>query len=172
MKEYQKNNPSKKYSLASAKIKRLQGESEWTLLQQIALDVEATFKIQQKKLSAEKMRELTLQEIKVRYSNQPDIQEELTYLTPSIAVFNRWRKLKNWEIAVWSNIKDTGLFTNDKKAKVIERIFDKIMEKGDVQAAKIWLTLSGDYVEKSENKNEAAMDLFREINNQLHKKTN
>lgn len=164
------NNPRKKYSLASEKIKRLQGDSEWTVLQKIALDVEAGFKIQQKKLSADKLRTLVSEEIKLRYSEQKDIKDELLYLVPTTAIFVRWRNLKNWDVAIWSNIKDTGLFTNDKKAQVIDRLYHKIMEKGDTTAAKIWLTLSGDYVEKSENKNDSTMDLFREINQHLHKK--
>jgi hypothetical protein len=165
---------SLKKRLALKRVAEISGNSEWTLLQQILHDIEAYYVIKNdKKPAVEKSIELLKEEIKTRYST--DIEEEreirdiLLEAVPSKNTIIKWRESKNWPEAVWSKARSgpTGLFSPDKRSNVIYSLYNSAVS-GNVPAAKIWLTLSGDYVEKAETKNEV-VEQFREINEIIHK---
>lgn len=159
--------------LALKRVDEITKNSEWNLIQQISHDIEAFYVIKnEKKPSAEKTLELIKNEIEARYSS--DIEEEKEIKTillealPSKVTFTKWRSQKNWDEAVWARARtgSVGLFSPDKRATVIHSLYNSAVT-GNTSAAKIWLTLSGDYVEKAETKNEI-VDQFREINQILH----
>jgi len=166
----QKQNNSNIKLLASQKVKKLSGDSEWTILQQIVQEIEACFIVKdQKKYSVETLRKLLIEEVELRYKEEPEVLEILTEGIPSRYSVSQWRKKSGWEEAVWGKIRGTGLFTPEKRAKVIDTLYDKATgDRKDTTAAKIWLTLSGDYVEKGDGKASEVMDIFREINQTLH----
>ena len=78
-------------------------------------------------------------------------------------------KKEGWDEAVWKKVRGDSLFSPQKRAKVIEALRDRAIDKSDL-AAKIWLTLSGDYSDKMEVDNKS-IDVFREINTILHRKS-
>jgi hypothetical protein len=81
-----------------------------------------------------------------------------------------WFKKEGWDEAVWSKIRDSGLFTKERRSAMIHALYMRGLER-DTVAAKIYLQMSGDFVEKSEVTNkDSTMDKFREINTVLHKK--
>jgi len=155
--------------LASQKVKKLSGDSEWTILQQIVQEIEATFIVrEQKKYSVESLRNLLIEEVELRYKDEPEVRDILLEGIPSRYSVGQWRKKAGWEEAVWAKIRGVGLFTPEKRSKVIDTLYKKATDSKDTTAAKIWLTLSGDYVEKGDNKSSEVMDIFREINQKLH----
>jgi len=152
------------------KIKELSGDSEWNLIQQIAQEIEAHFIIKKEKLSLDKHLELVKQEVKFRYTDQPEVLTIMEEAIPSRITISHWKKKKGWEDSIWMKIRGEGLFTSDRRARVIEKLYDQASSDGNVQAAKIWLTLSGDYSEKDPAGKNYTLDLFREINQVIHGK--
>jgi hypothetical protein len=170
-----------KGELSSAKVRaikrvdQLSGDSEWSILQQIIHDIESFFLIKEdKKVTLDKILDNLEDEIKLRYSSDDEvhteIREALIAAIPSKNTLSKWRAKKGWIEAVWARVRSgpTGLFSLDKRANVIHSMYDSAT-KGNVNAAKIWLTLSGDYSEKAEAKNEV-VDQYREINKIIHSK--
>lgn len=97
-----------------------------------------------------------------------EIREALLEAIPSRMTLHKWRSEKDWDEGVWGKVRGAGLFTADKRAVLINSLFDQA-HGGNVPAAKIWLTLSGDYVEKADTKSDV-VEQFREINNIIHGK--
>lgn len=158
-------------ALAMKKIEKLSGDSEWHLLQQVAQDIEAMYKLKEEKLSLEKHVTFLEDEVKARYSDQPDLLQALLDGIPSKVTMATWKKKKGWDEAVWMKIRGEGLFTPDNRAKVIQKLFSEAAIEGNVPAAKIWLTLSGDYVEKGDSASkDSALDMFRSLNEAIHSK--
>lgn len=111
--------------------------------------------------------------IKERYGNpnteeEKEIYELLQECIPSIQAFFNWTKLKGWDEAVWARIRDVNLFSKHRRASMIDSLYQRGMNK-DTAAAKIWLQLSGDLVEKTEIQ-DTTFDKYKEINKILHKK--
>lgn len=152
---------------ALKRIEHLAGDSEWNLLEQLLQDIESVFVIRKEKIpSVEKLIEFLKQEIEVRFEQDSEVKGLLLDALPSQVTVSKWRKKKGWEEAVWLRVRHTGLFTSDKRQQVINQLYIQATE-GNVNAAKVWLTLSGDYSEKADSKNEV-LDQFREINNIIH----
>lgn len=156
--------------LAMKKAKELSGDSRWDLVEQIAQEIQAHYVIQKEKLTAAQHIQHIKDEITSRYSDQPEVMQILLDAVPSTVTLGNWKKSKEWEEAVWVKLRGEGLFTPDRRSQVISKLFDQAAVDGNVQAAKIWLTLSGDYVEKGENAKNDAMDLFRQMNEAIHSK--
>lgn len=156
------------------KVKHLSVGSDWTVLQEIMQDLIASSIIKkQKPIGLIKMKEMLKTEVIQRYSAKAEenIASDLIAAIPSIGSLSRWQKLKGWEEAVWVKVRGEGMFTLDRRAKVIDALFEQATEKGNVNAAKVFLTLSGDYVEKGEqNKKEDQMEQFREIHKAINSK--
>lgn len=162
----------RKMQILEEKLEELElyENKEWSVFQDMALEIESQYTIQQKKLTVTEMIRQMKLEAKHRFEEYPEVLEEVLELIPSNQAVSQWRNTKKWQPAIWGKCKSAGLFTKERKAQVIEKIFQRVMERGDTNAAKLWLTLSGDYVEKSEVKSDATVDTFREINQILHKK--
>lgn len=170
-----RNEASNQKRLALKRVEQLSGDSEWNLVQQVIHDVEAFFVVKnEKRPTLDKTIELVNDEIKARYSEDSvetkEIREILLDAVPSRITLNKWRNKKGWDDAVWMRARGgpTGLFSHDKRSIVIDSLF-VAARGGNTTAAKIWLTLSGDYSEKLDVKNEV-VDQFREINSVLHGK--
>lgn len=146
------------------------GDSPWTLTQEMFQEIMAghTVANPDKLPPLTQMVEELKAEIDIRYKDEPETAALLLNSIPTMRSVREWVKKDGWEEAVWGKIRADGLFTATKRAKVIESLRLRAEDKSDV-AAKIWLTLSGDYSEKMEV-NEKSVDLYREINKVLHGK--
>lgn len=157
--------------LVYKRLEAMQGDSEWNLVQQIAQDIEAYYVASnEKRPNLDKMLELIPIEIQKKYPAEvtefSEIRELLLEGVPSRPTMHKWRNKKGWDDAVWAKIRGSGLFTADKRSHVIGKLYEQATD-GNTTAAKLWLTLSGDYQEKGDTKNET-VEAFREINNILH----
>lgn len=149
-------------------VKEISGEgSKWTLTQQLLQEIMAghTVRNPDKLPPLTQMVEELKQEIEKRYVDDDDIKEALLNSIPAMRSVREWVKKDGWDDAVWGYVRGEGLFTASKRSQVIESLRMRALDKSDV-AAKIWLTLSGDYSEKMEVDNKS-VDTFREINSIL-----
>lgn len=161
---------------ARRKLKELQHKEnkEFNLLQEMAQEVEAEHICTGAKnpISVEALRRRMLEIIEDFYKDDPAMRELLLKCFPNFKTLYAWRNKPNWKEAVWGRVKVEGMFTVGKRVAVVEAMFKKAVEKGDHQAAKIWLTLSGDYKEtEDKDKKNAAVDIFREINSKIKAKS-
>lgn len=158
--------------LAAVKAaKELQNEdSPWTLTQEILQEIQAAHIVVDPD-SMPPATELTKQlkkEIETRYQDDDEVRTILLESVPSARSVRQWLKKEGWEDAIWAKIRSDKLFSPAKRSEVIQALHQRAVQKSDM-AAKIYLTLSGDYVEKAEV-NDKTVDKFREIQNILHGK--
>lgn len=152
-------------------VRELSGNGQWTLVQEVLQDIVAGYIVKDPSGStppANKLREELLEEIKRRYENSEHL-DILLESVPSDVSIRAWTKKDTWDEAVWGRIKTEGLFTKEKRAEVIESLRIRALGR-DTTAAKLWLTMSGDYSDKLDLKNDKAVDVFRQMNEALHKK--
>lgn len=147
--------------------------SKWTLVQEILQEIIATHVIADPnakpyiKVLSEELRT----EIQIRYADNEEMRTILLDAVPSDnSIQNLWLKKEGWEEAVWAKVRGTGLFSKERRSQMVNALFNRGLDKSD-NAAKIWLTLSGDYSEKGgEVSKNQTLESFREINEILHKK--
>lgn len=143
-------------------------KSDWTITQELLQEIMAAHTVTNPKSlpPLTKMVEELKKEIEARYADDEKMKDLLIASIPEMRSVREWVKKAGWEEAVWGYIRAEGLFTANKRSEVIESLRIRALDKSDV-AAKIWLTLSGDYSEKMEVDNKS-VDAYREINNILH----
>lgn len=169
--EEEKSEVAKKLQ-AIKDVKALNKDSVWTIPQEILQEVVAGYTVAdpQNIPKTPKLVEDLLAEIKRRYDYDPTLRDTLLLSVPKdLRYVREWMKKEGWEAAIWSKVRMDGLFTSSKRAEVIESLRQRAIDRSDV-AAKIWLTLSGDYSEKSETADSKTVDTYREINKLLHGK--
>ena len=148
--------------------------SPWNLTQEIMQEIVATHTIANPdaKLPAiVKLIEELKTEINIRYQGEEELKKLLLESVPSQNAVRAWFAKEGWKDAVWSKLRVSGLFTESKRAEMIEALRHRGLQK-DTTAAKIWLTLSGDYQEKMDINSDKTVETFREINKILLSKKN
>lgn len=152
-------------------VKALKNEdSNWTLVQEILQDIQAAHIVKDPNVSppvTQLVKELK-KEIEHRYKDEEELKNTLLEAVPAARSVRLWLKKDGWEDAVWQSIRSDKLFSPGKRSEVIQALHQRAKDRSDM-AAKIYLTLSGDYVEKSEV-NDKTVDTFREISKVLHRK--
>jgi hypothetical protein len=150
-------------------VKKLSNKnSNWTITQELLQEIMAAHTV----ANPERLPPLTemviqlKEEIEKRYQDDPAIKDVLLKSIPAMRSVREWVKKEGWDEAVWGYVRAEGLFSAANRAKVIKALGDRAIDRSDA-AAKIWLTLSGDYSEKMEVDNKSA-DMYREINSILH----
>jgi hypothetical protein len=150
-------------------IKKLSNKnSDWTITQEILQEIMAghTVANPEKLPPLTEMVEQLKEEIEKRYQDEPGMKDALLKSIPAMRSVREWVKKEGWDEAVWGYVRAEGLFSAANRAKVIKALGERAIDRSDA-AAKIWLTLSGDYSEKMEVDNKS-VDMYREINNILH----
>jgi len=169
----QKREEAKKLRLVNlAKVRAMKTDSDWNVLEEIIQDVMSTYVVNDpegSRPSVKKMREDVIDEINIRFNSDPETRDIILEALPSEMTLGKWIKQPKWNEAVWDRVRTGGLFTKERRSQMINALFQRGMDKSD-NAAKIWLTLSGDYSEKLDITQDKAVERFREINEILHKK--
>lgn len=138
--------------------------SEWTILQEVLQEIMASYIVVDAKTMPDttKLAEQLKEEVTKRFEDEPAKQQTLLDGIPNVRSIRQWLKKEGWDEAVWGKIRTDQLFSSEKRAEVIESLRLRALNRSDV-AAKLWLTMSGDYSEKMEV-NDKTIDTFREIN--------
>jgi hypothetical protein len=154
------------------KVRAMKSDSDWNVLEEIIQDVMATYVVQNPdnpQPAVKKLREDSETEIKLRYESDHETRDVILEALPSEMTLGKWIKQPKWNEAVWDRVRTGGLFTKERRSQMINSLFERGVTKSD-NAAKIWLTLSGDYSEKLDITQDRAVEKFREINEILLKK--
>lgn len=163
-----------KARLATKQVEKLTqeliGDSDWTILQIIVQEIIATYMCQDKKRPTIKQLLTFLhEEVATRYKDDDRSRKILIDGIPSEYAISLWVKKEGWDDAVWKHIRQDGLFTASKRAEVINALFERGRDKSD-SAAKLWLTMSGDYAEKMDIHADDTVEQFREIQQAIFSK--
>lgn len=144
--------------------------SNWNILQEIMQEIQASYIVVDAKTmpDATKLADQLKDEVEKRFVDEPEKQKILLDGIPHVRSIRQWFKKDGWEEAVWSKIRTNELFSAEKRTEVIESLRLRAIKRSDV-AAKLWLTMSGDYSEKMEV-NDKTLDAFRDINSVLQRK--
>lgn len=147
--------------------------SPWSLPQEILQEIQSSHIVSNpdKQPPTIQMVGELKKEIELRYADRPELRDLILESIPANATVHTWLKKEGWEEAVWKRVRGDSLFSPEKRSQVIESLRKRAVDskKPSDTAAKIWLTLSGDYSEKMEV-TDKSLDAYREINNILHKK--
>ena len=161
--------------LAAVKaVKLLAPDSKWTILQDMLQEILATHIVVDpaSKPSASVMAAELKAKVEEDYEEDAELKQMLLDAIPSKVSISKWTKKSGWQEAIWDKIKGRGQFSNERRTSVMNALYQKAIN-GGTAAAKIWLTLSGDYQEKAHDEGkDKTLETFREINNLLHKKSN
>jgi len=157
--------------LATRKVKELSGDSNWHILQQITQEIESVFIAEDQSTPTHtEMKKLLEKEVTLRFQDDKEVLKILVEGIPSGYTIGKWRKKDGWDDAVWEKIKTDGLFTKERRAKVINALYKKATDprRPDIQAAKLFLTISGDYSDKLDVTQGKTLEQYQEINKILH----
>jgi hypothetical protein len=160
------------HKLALIKKVREISKGDWLLTQDILQDIEAQYIAENetnKKPTSQKSIDLLKEEIEKRYAEDEELKTLLIDSIPSAVAIRKWRLLDGWDEAVWIKAKNGAIFNQSNRHKVMMAMHRKACD-GDVAAAKVWLTMSGDYSDKMDINTDKRLDTYREINEILHKK--
>lgn len=164
---------NEKISLKLVKIheaRKANNGSRWTTAQEVMQEIVANHTVinPNKLPSVKSLRDELISEINRRYAEDEEFQKDILDTVPTAAAIGKWLHKEEFDSAVWSKIRSSGLFTKERRADMINALFRRGMER-DTQAAKIWLQLSGDLKDDTVAKDKT-LDTFREINQILNKK--
>lgn len=139
-----------KKSEARKKIKAI-SEGKWNIVQRLLQEIEADCILRQAKdnkmIEFKEKYDLLKLKIETEYADDPELKEVvLDYLPTPRGVLN-WTKLNGWNDEITAVLRKEHLFRNETRAEVIMSLYKKAVS-GDTQAAKVWLTMSGDYTDK------------------------
>jgi hypothetical protein len=150
--------------------KELVGDSDWSLLQILLQEICATFVCKdQKRPSVNNLLSLLKDEINLRYADDERVKTILLDGIPSNVAIHNWLKRDGWDEAVWAQVRTSGMFTAEKRASLIDALYKRGKDKSD-SAAKLWLTLSGDYSEKIDVTTDDTVEKFRELQQAIFSK--
>lgn len=169
-KDEKDNTPTKLEAVRAARELTNEG-SNWNILQEIMQEIQASYIVVDAKTmpDAVKLTDQLRDEVEKRYIDEPEKQKILLDGIPNVRSIRQWFKKDGWEDAVWGKIRTEQLFSAEKRTEVIESLRLRAIKRSDV-AAKLWLTMSGDYSEKMEV-NDKTLDAFRDINSVLQRKS-
>jgi hypothetical protein len=154
------------------KLKEI-SENEWTILEDTLIDVEVGFRTEVLIKKRDKVPTLPVfittltKELKLKFKDEKDVLEVLLESIPCISSIRLWRKKASWKEEVEKRVKNTSLFSPEKRAAMIEKMYEQGME-GSVQHAKLWLEMSGE-LDKA-GKNDPVKNQFERIQRALEKK--
>jgi len=148
----------------------LSSGGKWHLLQEYLIEIEADCKLKeglgQRFPTLTELIQLLTKKIELEYTDDEETKKALINCVPaSKNTISYWHKMSGWNEAVIDKMKSFGLFTPEKRAEVIESL-RKTASEGDVQAAKVWLTMSGDYTDKVDV-SDAKFEKYKEYANAL-----
>jgi len=148
----------------------LSNKGKWHILQEFLIEIQADAKIKeglgQRFPTWADQLALLHKKIEVEFSDDPENEKLLKNYVTHFTTIQKWTKLSGWNDAVIDKMKSYGLFTPENRAAVINAMKEKAVKDGDVQAAKVWLTMSGDYTDKIDV-NDQKFEKYKEYANSL-----
>lgn len=145
------------------------------MTQDILLDIEVAGQInlslnrQAVPYSCPKLLELAAEEINKRFVGEPELAKIIIEALPGVKTLQRWVKRQDWKDEAEKRLKDDNLFSIDKRAAMINMVFNRGLKEGDIKAAEMYLKLSGDLSNKPQQKDKG-YEVYQELAESLIKK--
>lgn len=115
------------------------------------------------------MLELAVEELNKRFQSEEDLAKIAVEALPGIKTLHRWVKRQDWKEEVERRLKDDNLFSLDKRAAMINMVYKRGLDEGDIKAAEMYLKLSGDLTNKPQQKDKG-YEAYQELAESLIKK--
>jgi hypothetical protein len=154
-----------------------EGTGRWNVLEDVLLDVQVAFHTElilgklDKLPSVAKHIEALKQELDRRYVDRPEVLELLHKSIPSVQSISKWFKKPDWKEELDKRLKSEDLFSQDKRAKMIQMLYSTAMASGNMKAAEMWLKMSGDLKPQGEDKSkDKTFSEYEEFQKALWKK--
>lgn len=144
---------------------------KWGIVESILIDIEVAgntnvvLERQKVPYSCPELLQLATLEVQRRFKDEPDLAQIITEALPNLKTLQKWVKKGDWKEEVEKRIKDDQLFSLEKRAKVINMVYNKAMNQ-DLKAAETYLKLSGDLSNQPQQKDkgyEAYQDLVTSL---------
>lgn len=148
---------------------------KWDAIQDILIDIcvagqmNITLGRQAVPYSAPKLLELAIEEADKRFHSEPELAKIVKEAMPGIKTIHRWVKRQDWKEEVEKRLKDESLFSLDRRAAMINMVFNRGLKEGDMKAAEMYLKLSGDLTNKPPQKDKG-YEAYQELAESLIKK--
>lgn len=115
------------------------------------------------------MLELAKEEINKRFQHEPELASIIVEALPGVKTLQRWIKRQDWKEEMEKRLKDDNLFSLDKRAAMINMVFNRGLHEGDIKAAEMYLKLSGDLSNKPQQKDKG-YEAYQELAESLIKR--
>lgn len=115
------------------------------------------------------MLKVAKEEILRRFDTEAELAEIIAGALPGVKTLQRWIKRQDWKDEVETRLKDDKLYSLDKRATVIQMIFNRAVNESDIKAAEMYLKLSGDLTNKPPQKDKG-YEAYQELAESLIKK--
>jgi hypothetical protein len=155
-------------------------DGKWNLIQEYLIEIHADARLKEGTDSTGKpgqrfptlreQRELLKRKIEEEYSHDQKLRTSLINCIPSRMSMSRWTRLDGWDDAVVAKMKSFGIFTPTARGEVMKSIHKKAVD-GDMIAAKLYVSMSGDFVEKGQAGDEKFEVWKKYIDSMNRKKT-
>lgn len=159
---------------SQAILRNLSGDNKWTILQQYLIELYADGKLKQSHgqrfPTQRELQELLKRKIEFEHSDDMKVRTALLNCVPTTRTIRRWIKIEGWEEDVWKIMAKTGLYPQEEIAAIINAQKREAL-KGDVNSAKLVLTLAGRYDEKGQT-NDEKFNKYKEFFEATVKKNN
>lgn len=156
---------SKRERLYSTLTKLSTENSRFTPVQDILIDVLVAFRSeilieQRNKMPMmpeiiEKLKEIIVE----RYNENPELVRIMLESIPSAVAIGGWMKKADFKEEVERRMRDDNLFSPDKRAAMIQKLYNSAVKDSNMKAAEMWLKMSGDLKPFVDNKDKT----FKEI---------
>lgn len=152
--------------------RQLAQDTRFTPAQDILIDVIVAFRTEvilaTRKTMADlpEMIEKTKELISERFSDNEDLVRILLESVPSKVAVHGWTKKAEFKAEVERRMRDDSLFSQDKRALMIQNLYNLGLMDKNMKAAEMWLKMSGDLTPQVENKDKTLKE-FQEFNNAL-----
>jgi hypothetical protein len=152
------------------KLEQLTPGSQWTIVQDLVQEIQADYISRTIPIPpAKAILEELVEKVERNYEEEPEKKEIILKGMPSKTSILYWYKLEGWNKAVWDKVKNDTLFSKARRSAMIDALYKRGLEK-DTVAAKLYLTMSGDYSDRPPDEKNSTIEAFKDINKILHKK--
>lgn len=151
-------------------------EGEWTLPQELLQEIQATDIVEEAEGNGKSKTNLKDQTKKLKklieekFKDEPDIKELLLDYLPGYNAIRLWTHKDGWKEAVMSKIRASYSFSEARRTKVMDAVYRKAIEKGDMKAAELYLKLSGDLDTGKNGKDSKELSDYERFNSILRTK--
>ncbi|MCB0326992.1 MAG: hypothetical protein KDD52_05165 [Bdellovibrionales bacterium] len=145
---------------------------KWNILQDILQDVQAEdiasrANIDGKKTPIKNLIPMLITRIESDYEDDPDTRDLLKKAIPTYRRILNWTKDKDWDLAVQKKLKTDNLYSAERRARVIDALYRKAVDKGDVRAMDLYCKLSGEIEDSKEHRESKAERTYLDLQKAL-----